>query len=67
MRRYGGFSSSTTTTKGLYICHPPGDHDAWAASKKKTKEINIKLPEYTPSDPLFGAYAHTVDGAGGGI
>ena len=52
--------------KGLYVCHPPGDHDAWKASKDKMKETNAKFPEYKPPDPLFKASAHTTDGTGDG-
>ena len=51
--------------KGLYVRHPPSDHEKWAASKKKMKETGAKYPEYKPPDPLFDSSAHTVDGAGG--
>ena len=42
--------------KGLYVCHPPKNHDVWKASKDKTKETNATFPEYKPPDPLFNSY-----------
>jgi hypothetical protein len=51
--------------KGLYVRHPPGDHDAWAESKKKMKDTGARYPEYKPPDPLFQPSVHAVDGAVG--
>ena len=59
--RRGGSAKKYNDGKGLYVCHPPGNHDAWLASKKKMKDTGAKFPEYKPPDPLFEASAHTVD------
>ena len=48
--------------KGLYVRHPPQDHDKWKAAVKNKKKTGGRLAYVSPDPLTNGGSAHTVDG-----
>lgn len=49
--------------KGMYVCHPPEDHDKCRAAQAAQKASGGKFT-YIPPDPLRKPSVHTTTGAG---